>query len=175
MIKDKPSNIAASVRQRVGLMAFLGKARIPIQVDVGFGDVVTPRAKKISYPTILNFPPPIIRAYPRETVIAEKLQSMVMLGIANSRMKDFYDLYVLARDFTFDGSTLTRAIEATFKRRKTEVPLEAPLALTEEFGSDELKSVQWKAFIGKIGLEQEMPELTEVLSEIHGFTRSSRA
>jgi len=85
--------------QRITLTARLGKARIPVQVDVGFGDVVTPRAKKVSYPTLLDFPAPSIRAYPRETVVAEKFEAMVMLGIANSRMKDFYDLYVLARDF----------------------------------------------------------------------------
>jgi len=110
--------------QRVTLIAFLGKARIPIQVDVGFGDVVTPKAKKIRYPTLLDFPAPSIRACPRETVVAEKFQAMVMLGIANSRMKDFYDLYVLARDFSFDGNTLVRAIKATFKRRKEISPVD---------------------------------------------------
>jgi predicted nucleotidyltransferase component of viral defense system len=128
--------------QRVTLTASLGKSRIYVQVDVGFGDVVTPRARLIRFPTLLDFPAPRIRAYPRETVVAEKLQAIVVLGIANSRMKDFYDLYVLARDFAFDGATLTAAIKATFKRRKTEIPHETPLALTEEFGRDDLKSVQ---------------------------------
>jgi len=155
--------------QRVTLTAFLGKARIPIQVDVGFGDVVIPKARMISYPTLLDFPAPGIRACPRETVVAEKLQAMVVLGIANSRMKDFYDLYVLARDFAFDGVTLTRAIKATFNRRKTEIPRETPLALTEEFGRDDTKSVQWKAFVRKSGLEQGVPELLDVLSHIRDF------
>lgn len=92
-----------------------------------------------------------------------------MLGIANSRMKDFYDLYVLARDFPFDGATLTRAIKATFKRRKTEVPRETPLALTEEFGRDDTKSVQWNAFFRKSGLEQDLPGLLDVLSHLRKF------
>jgi len=131
--------------------------------------VVTPAPDTINYPTLLNFPAPRIRACPRETVVAEKLQAMVMLGIANSRLKDFYDLYVLARDFPFDGATLTRAIKATFKRRKTEVPLNTPLALTEEFGSDDTKSVQWNAFIRKSGLEQDVLGLPDVLSHLREF------
>ncbi|MBU4174904.1 MAG: nucleotidyl transferase AbiEii/AbiGii toxin family protein [Actinobacteria bacterium] len=155
--------------QRVTLTAFLGKARITIQVDIGFGDVLTPRARKINYPTLLDFPAPRIRACPRETVVAEKLQAMVILGIANSRMKDFYDLYVLARDFEFNGATLTRAIKATFTRRGTGIPSETPLALTEEFGQDDMKSVQWKAFIRKSGLEQGVPELLDVLSHLREF------
>ena len=155
--------------QRVTLTAFLGKARIPVQVDVGFGDVVTPKARIISYPTLLDFPAPRIRACPRETVVAEKLQAVVVLGMANSRMKDFYDLYVLGRDFAFDGGILTRAIQATFKRRNTEIPRETPLALTEEFGRDDTKSVQWKAFVRKSGLEQGVPDLLEVLSHLSEF------
>lgn len=155
--------------QRVTLTAFLGKARIPVQVDVGFGDVVTPKAGIISYPTLLDFPAPRIRACPRETVVAEKLQAAVVLGIANSRMKDFYDLYVLARDFSFDGGILTRAIQATFKQRNTEIPRETPLALTEEFGRDDTKSVQWKAFVRKSGLEQGVPDLLDVLSHLSEF------
>ena len=155
--------------QRITMTSFLGKARIPIQVDVGFGDVVIPQAKKICFPTLLDFPAPHIRACPRETVVAEKLQAIVMLGIANSRMKDFYDLYTIAKDFDFDGSTLIKAIKATFKRRKTEIPNKIPLALTEEFGLDEMKSVQWKAFVRKIGLEQCMPELLDVLKHLQEF------
>lgn len=155
--------------QRVTLTAFLGKARILIQVDVGFGDVVTPKARMITYPTLLDFSAPRIRAYPRETVVAEKLQAMVVLGIANSRMKDFYDLNVLARDFAFDGAILTRAIKATFKRRKTEIPHETPLALTEEFGRDGTKSVQWKAFVSKGGFQQDVPELPDVLLHLREF------
>lgn len=154
--------------QRVTLTAFLGKARIPVQADVGFGDVVTPKAKKISYPTLLKLPAPKIRAYPRESVIAEKFQAMVILGIANSRMKDFYDLYVLARDFTFDGTTLVQAMEATFKRRKTDIPEKPPLALTSEFSHNDVKSKQWKAFIRKSGIE-DAPDISKVLSSLMAF------
>lgn len=155
--------------QRITMTAFLGKSRIPIQVDVGFGDVITPKARKISYPTLLNFPAPRIRTCPRETMVAEKLQAMVILGIANSRMKDFYDLYVLARDFGFDGTTLAQAIRATFTRRRTGISRETPLALTEEFGRDDVKSVQWKAFVRKSGLDRNVPDLLEVLSLLREF------
>jgi predicted nucleotidyltransferase component of viral defense system len=155
--------------QRVTLVAFLGKARIPVQVDIGFGDAVTPKAELIDFPPILDFPQPRIRAYPRETVVAEKLHAMTILGIGNSRMKDFFDVYVLARDFEYDGTTLTKAIKATFKRRKTELPQETPLALTNEFGRDATKKVQWKAFLKKGGLDHKTPELLEVLSAMQEF------
>jgi hypothetical protein len=94
---------------------------------------------------------------------------MVVLRIANSRMKDFYDLHVLAREFDFDGAILTRAIQATFRRRNTEIPHETPLALTEEFGRDTAKSVQWKGFVRKSGLEQGVPEFLDVLSHLREF------
>lgn len=155
--------------QRVTLVAFLGRARIPVQVDIGFGDVITPKAERIDFPTILDFPPPHIRAYPRETVIAEKLHAMTVLGITNSRMKDFFDIYVLAKDFEYDGATLTNAIKATFKRRKTGIPKETPLALTDEFGRDTVKTVQWNAFLRKGGIEQKMPGLLNVLSKLREF------
>ena len=155
--------------QRISLIAFLGNARIPVQVDVGFGDVVTPRASKSSFPTLLDFPAPCVRMYPRETVIAEKFQAMVVLGIANSRMKDFYDLYVLARDFSFKGEVLVRAIKATFKRRRTEIPVDPPLALTEEFSRDTVKSVQWSAFVRKSGLEDDTPEFAKLLMFLREF------
>jgi hypothetical protein len=155
--------------QRVKLTAFLGKARIPLQVDVGFGDVVTPEPKVIIYPTLLDFPAPRIRSCPHETVIAEKLQTIVALGIANSRMKDFFDLHVLARDFAFDGEAVVIALEATFRRRKTQIPQEPPLALTEEFARDEIKSEQWMAFVRKGGIEQDVPQLLDVLSRLRQF------
>ena len=105
------------------------------------------------YPTLLEFPAPGVRAYRRETVIAEKFQAMVALGMANSRMKDFYDLWVLARGFAFDGPTLSGAIRATFRRRKTALPTSAPLALTAEFADDAAKRKQWEAFLRKSKLD----------------------
>jgi len=94
---------------------------------------------------------------------------MVTLGIINSRMKDFYDLFVLARDFVFDGATLIRAIKATFKRRKTEILRETPVSLTEEFSRDKLKIIQWNAFVRKSGIEQDVPELPEIISDLCTF------
>jgi predicted nucleotidyltransferase component of viral defense system len=154
---------------RVTLLGMLHKARIPLQIDIGFGDAITPAPEKITFPPLLKAAAPQLLAYPRETMVAEKLQAIVVLGIANSRMKDFYDLYVLARDFAFDGATLTAAIKATFKRRKTEVPHETPLALREDFGRDNMKSVQWKAFVRKAGLQKDMPELQKVLLDLRKF------
>lgn len=155
--------------QRADIVARLGKARIRVQVDIGFGDVVTPDAKQIDYPTILELPAPRIKACPRETVVAEKLHAMVVLGIANSRMKDFYDLHVLSRRFEFEGTILVKAIRATFKRRKTEIPTDEPLALTEEFAQDRTKAVQWSAFIKKSGLAHNALDLAEVISDLRRF------
>jgi hypothetical protein len=154
---------------RVTLLGMLHKARIPLQIDIGFGDAITPAPEKVNFPTLLNAPVLELLAYPRYTMVAEKLEAMVRLGIGNSRMKDFYDLYVLARDFAFDGATLTRAIKATFKRRNTGIPHETPLALREEFGHDGTKSVQWKAFVRKSGFQPDVPELPGVLLHLQEF------
>lgn len=122
---------------RIELMALLGVARIPIQIDIGFGDALANRPQELSkFPTILDLPAPRVRTYPRETVVAEKFQAMVMLGIANSRMKDFYDLWFLSQKFEFEGEALSLAIKATFERRQTSVPHVPPLALTPEFSLD---------------------------------------
>jgi Nucleotidyl transferase AbiEii toxin, Type IV TA system len=134
---------------RVECVVRLGQARIDLQVDVGFGDAITPGPVTVQYPALLDLPAPELAAYPRETVVAEKFQAMVMLGIANSRMKDFFDLWVLARSFAFAGPTLADAIRATFVRRKTPVPAAPPLALTAEFGTDRGKVTQWAAFLKK--------------------------
>jgi len=104
---------------RVMLLGDLAGARIPIQADIGFGDVVTPEPEQIEYPTLLEYPAPYLRAYPRETVASEKYQALVNLSIANSRMKDFYDLWIMAHRFDFDGLMLSEAIRNTFARRQT--------------------------------------------------------
>jgi len=104
---------------RIKLMAMLGKARIPLQIDVGFGDAVTPPPQEIAFPTMLDFPAPPLRAYRPETVIAEKFHAMVDLGLRNTRMKDFYDVWKLSQQFEFDGETMVEAIRATFSRRQT--------------------------------------------------------
>ena len=145
---------------RVRLEARLAGARIPVQVDVAFGDVVIPQPEIIEYPTLLDLPSPRIRAYSPAPVIAEKFQAIVALGIANTRMKDFYDLWVLADRLEFDGAILREAIHATFERRKTPIPTEPPVALTAEFHDDAAKQAQWGAFLRRTGLEA--PALPEV-------------
>src|SRR5262249_4978122 len=129
---------------RIKCLARLASARVSLQIDVGFGDAVIPRATQVEFPTILEYPAQLLKAYPREAVVAEKFQAMVMLDIANSRMKDFFDLWVLAREFSFEGSTLSRAIAATFRRRKTALPPQPPLAVTALFGRDSVKIKQWQ-------------------------------
>jgi predicted nucleotidyltransferase component of viral defense system len=154
---------------RVHCRVRLENAEIVLQIDIGFGDAVTPRTSRIRYPTLLDFPAPDLKAYPRQTVVAEKYQAMVALGIANSRMKDFYDLWVLARTFEFDGPTLSRAIQATFRRRKTDVPATPPLALTEAFATDAQKTRQWAAFLKKGKLEPSGFTLAEVCDFLNQF------
>jgi hypothetical protein len=137
---------------RVRLSALLDSAQIRLQVDVGFGNAIVPGAQDEEYPTLLNGPPPLIRAYPREAVVAEKLHAMVVLGSATSRLKDFYDLYVLSRLFPFAGDTLTRSIAATFERRKTAIPEALPVALAPAFFAEEDRAVQWRAYLDRNGL-----------------------
>lgn len=153
---------------RLKLKADLAGARIQLQVDIGFGDVITPSAESAEYPTLLDHSAPSLRVYPRETVIAEKFQAMVHLGIANSRMKDFHDLWVLGNQFDFDGMTLATALARTFERRNTPLPVELPLALTPEFFAAAQKVRQWKAFLNRAGLAAEV-ELAAVASFIAGF------
>lgn len=155
--------------RRVKLIAKLGSARLRVQVDVGFGDVVTPKAEPVEYPVLLDFPAPQIRAYPRETMIAEKLQSMVVLGMANSRMKDYYDIYVLSKTFSFDGHSLVRAINATFKRRNTPIPQDIHLALSDEFAMNKDKLSQWKGFVNRSGLGGLDADLSQIIKELRGF------
>ena len=155
--------------QRVKVNAKLGKAKIRIQIDVGFGDVITPKAKSIHYPVLLDYPAPRIRAYNKETLIAEKLQSMVFLGMANSRMKDFYDIFILSKTFSFNGNTLAKAIKATFKRRGTQIPQDIPLALDDEFANSTDKNNQWKAFISRNSLENFGVNFSQLIKELRNF------
>jgi len=138
---------------RVTLRAELAGAEIPVQIDVGFGDVVVPGAEKVRYPPLLEFPAPELDACPVYTVIAEKFQAMVMLGEANSRMKDFYDLWAIGKRFDLDGATLAQAIKATFERRKTALPKGRPIALKKEFGDIPGRGAQWTAFVRRNRLD----------------------
>lgn len=135
---------------RIQLVAHIGSARCALQVDVGFGDAVTPGPQTATLPTLLHdFAAPTLRVYPVYTVIAEKYHAMATLGLANSRMKDFYDLAIIARRTELDGAILARAIAATFARRSTRLPLARPVALTRQFGADTAKLRQWQAFLKK--------------------------
>jgi len=158
----KEDDVYQGVRMRID--ARLGNARIPLQIDIGFGDVITPGPQAVTYPTLLDFPAPQLNAYPRETVVAEKFQAMVQLGMANSRMKDVYDIWTLARQFEFDGTGLCAAIRATFQRRQTELPTTIPLALTPEFSTDRNKATQWGAFLRKGRLIESPPQLKETVT-----------
>ncbi|EJU14872.1 nucleotidyl transferase AbiEii/AbiGii toxin family protein [Agrobacterium pusense] len=132
---------------RLRTTASIGGARISLTIDIGFGDAMEPGAEMLDYPSMLAFPAPRLRAYARETVIAEKFQAMVALGRANSRMKDFYDIWILSKSFDFSGDRLARAIAATFARRETAIPVDLPDALTPAFANDEQKQRQWNAFV----------------------------
>lgn len=147
---------------RVTMLGLLDGARCPVQIDIGFGDAVTPAPESAQYPVILDgLPPPQLRVYPRYTVVAEKLEAVVKLGILTSRLKDYHDLWVLAQNSDFDGAVLAQAIRATFERRGTSIPAGAPLGLTDEFALDGQKIKQWQAFQRKNALAP-MPLATVV-------------
>ncbi len=150
---------------RVRLEARLAGARIPVQVDVGFGDAIVPDPTREAFPTLLDHAPPRILAYPREAVVAEKLDAMVTLGIVNSRMKDFYDVHLFSSSFAFEGPTLALAILATFQRRLTPLPDSRPLVLTREFLAAPERRTQWRAFLrrGRLDAPPDAGELAESL------------
>jgi hypothetical protein len=175
MVFDPASVAGASIKDaadyagvRVTFLGTLQNARVNMQVDIGFGDVVTPGPILTNYPTLLALPAPRLSGYPRETVVAEKFEAMVKLGLVNSRMKDFYDLWLLARRFDFDGPTLAEAVARTFAHRRTAiVPL--PFALTPAFAADPSKRAQWKGFVRKARLDDPPVELAMVTGELGPF------
>jgi hypothetical protein len=153
---------------RVKLMGCLGKARVPLQVDVGFGDAVTPTPQYVTFGPLLDLPAPVLKAYPPDTMVAEKLETMVRRGMPNNRMRDYYDLWWMCRFMTFDGSTLADAIRATFERRRTPLPVDLPIGLSNEFASHPLKAPQWSSFVRKSGVEN-APSLPQVLDLLRRF------
>ena len=153
---------------RIRFTGLLENARIPMQIDIGFGDIVYPDALEMSYPTILEFPAPHLRMYPRETAVAEKLEAMVFLGTVNSRMKDFYDIWLLARQFEFTGTELAASIAKTFERRRTELDA-SPVALTATFTSAETAQSQWAAFIRRSNLVNAPATLEEIREPLRQF------
>lgn len=152
---------------RAVLTVHLAGARISLQIDVGFGDAITPEAIMTDWRELLDFPVARLLAYPPETVIAEKLEAAVTLGLQNSRMKDFFDLHWLREHQSFDGGLLLAAVEATFARRGTVIPSTPPTALSEVFSRDDGKTLQWNAFRKKGQLDA--PELPEVIARLSEF------
>jgi hypothetical protein len=152
---------------RIDIQAKLDGARIALQVDIGFGDAVTPAPQAISYPVLLDdFPAPQLRAYPKYTVVAEKFHAVCLLGMTNTRMKDYFDLWVLLHDSTLDPAEIRRAIEATFERRKMPMPTVVPVGFSDVFAADATKQTQWSAFLKKNRLE--VIALAEVVNKLRG-------
>lgn len=153
---------------RIQFLGHLGKSEIHMQIDVGFGDKITTPITILEYPTILEHPAPKLLGYNRETVIAEKLQVMVKLGEPNSRMRDFYDIWLLSCKFDFKGEGLTSAIKNTFSNRRTDISPSA-FAVTEAFAAESAKQEQWAAFLRRSRLENAPETFQEVVKEISVF------
>jgi len=166
---DKISEAQEYEGVQIKLTGLLNEARIPLQIDIGFGDIITPAPENIEYPTLLSIPPAILRAYTRYSLIAEKFEAMVDLGIANSRMKDFYDIWLLSKFFSFDGNILQKALKNTFERRKTIYPTSIPFAFTSDFYNNPQKLIQWEAFVKRARLKISADSLTSVTTDISAF------
>ena len=153
---------------RVTLIGVLAGAKCPVQADIGFGDAVVPGPEEVTYPVLLDDnPAPQLRAYPRYTVVAEKLEASVSLGMLNSRMKDYFDLWVLVTYAQFDNAILRKAIQATFERRSTPLPAKLPIGLSDEFANDGQKNKQWLAFLHKNGIAPK--PLAEIVTDLRNF------
>lgn len=154
---------------RIRFEGRLGQAKVFMQIDFGFGDYIFPEPITISYPSILDMPSLQLKGYPPETVVAEKFHAMVDRGILNSRMKDYYDIWLISNQFNFSGKTLGKSLIETFKKRDTQL-IAKPVGLSESFAFDKSKMVQWKAFIRKSNLDHHMPhELDKVIASLRKF------
>lgn len=153
---------------RLKFVAMIGKVKIPLQVDIGFGDAVTPGAEIAEFPTLLDFPSPQLKVYPKETVVAEKFEAMVRFGMANGRMKDFWDVNFMIEEFDFDGRILQEAIRATFRTRQTSFPTDLPVALRDEFAKDGFVAGRWSGFISRNRIERST-ELDKIIERLRSF------
>jgi predicted nucleotidyltransferase component of viral defense system len=154
---------------RIRLTGFLGKAKVSLQIDVAYGDAVTPEIEENDFPSMLEMSSPRILTYPKETVVAEKLQSMIHLGMQNSRMKDFFDLFWMSRLFSFEGPVLKKAIQSTFQRRKTPIASVPPLVFSDEFSLDSVKHSQWKAFLNKNDISDMSEDFSDIIGKLRYF------
>lgn len=156
---------------RIEFTGRVDSARVHMQIDIGFGDVMTPGPERLTYPTILDFPAPTLSGYSRETVVAEKLQALVQLRMLNTRMKDYFDLWLLARQPELNKEVLATAIKRTFANRGMEID-KAPIGLSRAFGDDPAKQKQWSAFLKRARLTEAPTSLSEVVEELHKFFRT---
>jgi hypothetical protein len=154
---------------RIRLVAFLGRTRIPLQVDVGFGDAITPGPQSIEFPCLLDAPTPHLLAYPVETALAEKFMAVATLGMQNTRMKDFYDILVLSRRRSLDVPVLAEAIRNTCMARRLPVPKSIPVGLSEAFTRDAEKRRQWDAFVLRSNLTIPVGDLTSMVEQIRRY------
>lgn len=177
MLFDADSVTAARITEdaeyggvRVRLKAALGNARVSLQVDVGIGDVVFPSPREVEYPALLDLPSPRLKGYTMGSTIAEKFQAMVILGVLNSRMKDFYDIWMLSRTYGFEGGVLGEAVEKTFETRGTPLTVE-PTVFEPSFADDVDKQIQWAAFVGKTKLSDAPKSFSEVAAAVTSFLK----
>jgi hypothetical protein len=181
MIFDAASITVEEIREearygglRVRLLGMLGKARSTVQIDVGYGDAVSPGPEEAVYPVMLDdLPPPRLQVYPRATVIAEKLEAIESLGMTNSRMKDFFDILVLAREGALEAAELGNAIAATFERRATPIPEGVPVGLSDEFAQNPVTRAQWQGFVRKNRLGE--MALEDVIDDVRRFVDAPMA
>ena len=176
LIFNKDSVTVTQIREesvydgvRIIVRATLGTMRIRLQVDVGFGDQIVPAPQLAEFPALLAEHGPVIHSYSPETVIAEKFNAMIVLGMANSRMKDYFDIWMLSRNFTFEADVLRKSIRQTFAKRHTTLPQTEPLALSEEFLRNESKQTQWRGFVRKQKRLDSAPGLGEVIEALRAF------
>lgn len=154
---------------RVKFIGLLDRARIAMQIDVGFGDVIHPGIKVIDYPVILDLPKPHLNGYPAESVVSEKFEAMVKLGAVNSRMKDFYDVWLIIHRFNFDGSSLAGALKKTFDHRQTDIPHGKQLFVQEIYNEESDRQALWKMFLMKGNIKHAPEKLSTIAKEIEGF------
>lgn len=154
---------------RIKFLGYLERSRIPMQIDVGFGDIIYPKSEVINYPAILNLPKPHLKGYPAESMISEKFEAMIKLGLLNSRMKDFYDIWIIMCQFNFNGSKLAEALKRTFEHRKTSLPQGKPLFAEEIYDERSDRQTLWKAFLKKGDIKYTPEKLSIIAREIEDF------
>lgn len=168
----KGAEIRAEARYtgiRIDMTAKLDSAKLALQIDIGFGDDFQDKPDEISLPSLLDMPSPQLKAYRRETVLAEKLEAVVQLGLLNTRLKDYFDIWFLGHNFAFEGPALSSSIKATFTRRQTPLPTGIPRGLTEDYWNDSSKVAAWNAFYKKAGVAADKPGLETVVRFVAAF------